>query len=164
MRGIPAFFHTAPTSRGLQHAAGTHRRPLGRHPFLYHDVFMTIARIQLFSLPVSDQDRSRNFYVDSLGFELIEDAQMGPDMRWVQVAPPGSATSITLVTWFPTMPAGSTKGTVMETDDLDGDVAALRRKGVRIDGDIQEMPWGRFVTFDDPDGNGIVLQSTASRG
>jgi catechol 2,3-dioxygenase-like lactoylglutathione lyase family enzyme len=119
---------------------------------------MTIRRVQLFSLPVSDQDRSRDFYVGALGFELISDVQMGPDMRWVQVAPPGSTTSITLVTWFPTMPAGSTKGTVLETDDLDGDIADLKGRGVLINGEIQEMPWGRFVTFDDPDGNGIVLQ------
>ena len=47
---------------------------------------------------------------------------MGPGMRWIQVAPPGSTTSITLVTWFPTMPAGSTEGTVLETDDLEGDI------------------------------------------
>jgi predicted enzyme related to lactoylglutathione lyase len=58
------------------------------------------------------------------------------------------------------MPAGSAKGLVLETDDLDGDVARLRERGVRIEGDVQEQPWGRFVTFDDPDGNGIVLQAT----
>lgn len=121
---------------------------------------MTIRSVQVFSLPVSDQDRSRDFYVDVLGFELISDVQMAPDMRWVQIAPPGSTTSITLVTWFPTMPAGSTKGTVLETDDLEGDIADLKGRGVPIDGEIQEMPWGRFVTFDDPDGNGIVLQAT----
>jgi catechol 2,3-dioxygenase-like lactoylglutathione lyase family enzyme len=125
---------------------------------------MTITKVQLFSLPVSDQDRSQDFYVNVLGFELVDDTEMGPDMRWVQVALPGSSTSITLVTWFPTMPAGSTKGTVLETDDLDGDVAALTSQGVKIDGEIQEMPWGRFVTFDDPDGNGIILQATATRG
>ncbi len=122
---------------------------------------MTIRSIQLFSLPVSDQDRSRDFYVEVLGFELIADVQMAPDMRWVQIAPPGGTTSITLVTWFPTMPAGSAKGTVLETDDLEGDVADLKGRGVPIAGEIQEMPWGRFVTFDDPDGNGIVLQATA---
>jgi catechol 2,3-dioxygenase-like lactoylglutathione lyase family enzyme len=122
---------------------------------------MTITKVQLLSLPVADLDRSRDFYVDVLGFELLADTQMGPDRRWVQVAPPGGATSIALVTWFPTMPAGSTKGTVLETDDLDGDIAVLEGRGVTIDGQIQEMPWGRFVTFDDPDGNGLVLQATA---
>ena len=72
---------------------------------------MTITQIQLFSLPVGDQDRARDFYVDTLGFELVSDTTMGPEMRWVQVRPPGSQASITLVTWFPTMPAGAVKGT-----------------------------------------------------
>lgn len=122
---------------------------------------MSIYQIQLFSLPVTDQDRARDFYTGTLGFELVADTTMGPDQRWVQVRPPGGATSITLVTWFPTMPPGAAKGTVLETSDLDGDVAALRSRGVVIDADIQEAPWGRFVTFDDPDGNGLVLQATA---
>jgi predicted enzyme related to lactoylglutathione lyase len=62
------------------------------------------------------------------------------------------------------MPPGSVKGTVLETDDLDGDVAALTAGGVTIEGGIQQQPWGRFVTFDDPDGNGIVLQETSLGG
>ena len=68
---------------------------------------MTITGVQVLSLPVSDQDRARDFYVDVLGFELLRDAQMQPGLRWVQVAPRGAATSVTLVTWFETMPAGS---------------------------------------------------------
>ena len=121
-----------------------------------------MTQIQLFSLPVTDQDRAKAFYVDTLGFELVEDTEMGPGQRWVQVRPGGGETSITLVTWFGTMPPGSAKGTVFESDDLDADVAAIRSRGVDIAGDIQQAPWGRFVTFDDPDGNGIVLQATAS--
>ncbi len=120
---------------------------------------MAITQVQLFSLPVQDQDRARDFYVDTLGFELVSDTAIGPDQRWVQVRPPGSQTSITLVTWFPDMPAGSVKGTVLETDDLDKDVTALQARGVSIEGGIQQAPWGRFVTFDDPDGNGLVLQA-----
>ena len=122
---------------------------------------MSITQIQILSLPVTDQDRSRDFYVGTLGFELVADTPMGPGQRWVQVRPPGASTSITLVTWFPTMPAGAVKGTVLETDELDGDVTALRSRGVVIDAGIQEAPWGRFVTFDDPDGNGLILQATA---
>jgi catechol 2,3-dioxygenase-like lactoylglutathione lyase family enzyme len=133
---------------------------LTRKQSLTHNLIVTITQVQLLSIPVRDQDRARDFYVDVLGFELIADTAMDPDMRWVQVAPPGAQTSITLVTWFPTMPAGSTKGTVLETDDLDGDVAALAARGLAIDGGIQQQPWGRFVTFDDPDGNGLVLQTT----
>ena len=125
---------------------------------------MTITHVQLLSLPVTDQDRARDFYVGTLGFDLVRDNPMGPDQRWVQVAPKGAATSITLVTWFETMPPGSLKGLVLETDDLDGDVDALSRRGVAIEGGIQDQPWGRFVTFDDPDGNGIVLQETPRPG
>jgi predicted enzyme related to lactoylglutathione lyase len=91
---------------------------------------------------------------------LVDDMPMGPDMRWVQVRPPGASTSITLVTWFDTMAPGTTKGTVLETDDLEGDVARLRRLGVEIPGDVENAPWGRYVTFDDPDGNGLVLQES----
>ena len=122
---------------------------------------MTVTHVQLLSVPVSDQDRARDFYVDVLGFDLVRDNPMGPGRRWVQLAPKGAATGLTLVTWFPTMPPGSLKGLVLETDDLDGDVAALRDRGVVFAEDgIQVAPWGRYATFHDPDGNGIVLQST----
>jgi catechol 2,3-dioxygenase-like lactoylglutathione lyase family enzyme len=67
------------------------------------------------------------------------------------------------VTWFPTVAAGTLKGTVLEPDSLERMIATLREKGVPI-GEIQTAPWGRFVTFDDPDGNGIVLQETAAQG
>ncbi len=124
---------------------------------------MTITNVQLFSVPVSDQDRARDFYVDTLGFELVMDTQLGPDMRWVMVKPAGGQTALTLVTWFPTMPAGSLKGTVLETDNLEQDVERLTGLGVHIAGGIEDAPWGRFVQFDDPDGNGIVLQASAPR-
>jgi catechol 2,3-dioxygenase-like lactoylglutathione lyase family enzyme len=124
---------------------------------------MPISHVQLFSVPVADQDRARAFYTETLGFDLVGEADMGPDMRWVQVRPVGAATSLTLVTWFPTMPAGSLKGIVLETDSLEGMIATLREKGVPV-GEIETALWGRFVTFDDPDGNGIVLQETAAQG
>ena len=125
---------------------------------------MSITHIQLFSVPVTNHDRARTFYVDRLGFDLISDRPMGPDGRWVQVAPKGAQTSITLVTDIETMPPGSVKGIVLETDDLVADVAALRDRGVEIGGDVEEAPWGRWVTFNDPDGNGIILQATAPVG
>jgi catechol 2,3-dioxygenase-like lactoylglutathione lyase family enzyme len=121
---------------------------------------MTISRVQLLSIPVGDQDRALAFYRDTLGFALINDMQIAHDQRWVMLAPPSGGAAITLVTWFPTMPAGSLKGLVLETDNLDSDVSALRSNGVATS-DIEDQPWGRFVTFDDPDGNGIVLQTTA---
>ena len=101
-------------------------------------------------MSVADQDRAKDFYCDVLGFELVSDNTMGPDQRRVQVCPPGAETS-----------PGSLKGLVVETDDLDADVKALTARGLAIEGGIQDAPWGRYVTFADPDGNGIVLQATA---
>jgi predicted enzyme related to lactoylglutathione lyase len=128
-----------------------------------YGVLVAMKAIQLFSIPVSDQARAKAFYVETLGWELVRDDARGPDQRWVQVKPPGGETSVTLVTWFETMPAGSLRGVVIETDDLERDQASLRERGVRVDSAIEEAPWGRWVTFDDPDGNGFVLQATAAR-
>lgn len=123
---------------------------------------MSITNIQLLSVPVTDQDRARDFYVDTLGFDLVSDTTMGPGQRWVQVRPKGAQTSITLVTWFESMPAGSLQGLVLETDDLQGEIDTLGTRGMTIAEEIQDAPWGRFVTFTDPDGNGLILQSTAA--
>ncbi|HEX4443049.1 MAG TPA: VOC family protein [Galbitalea sp.] len=123
---------------------------------------MAITHIQLCPLPVTDQDRARDFYVNTLGFDLVSDTELGPDMRWVMVRPRGALTALTLVTWFPSMPAGSTKGTVLETDDLEGDIARLSGLGVSIPGEVENAPWGRFVQFADPDGNAIVLQESST--
>lgn len=122
---------------------------------------MAISEVRVVSVPVSDQDRARGFYVETLGFELVADMQMGPEMRWLQVRPPAGRTSLTLVTWFPSMAPGSMKGLVLECDDIDQTYQALRARGVRFMGAIESQPWGRFATFDDPDGNGIVLQQSA---
>lgn len=123
---------------------------------------MTISHVKLLSMPVRDQDRAKSFYTEALGFELLADEDMAPDQRWVQVAPKGADTSITLVTWFDSMPAGAQRGLVLETDDLDADVAALAAKGVPVSG-VEDAPWGRYVTFADPDGNGFVLQASTAR-
>jgi len=126
-------------------------------------VRMAMKAIQLFSIPVSDQEQAKAFYVDSLGWELVRDDAMAPDQRWVQVRPRGGQTSVALVTGFKSMPPGSMRGVVVETDDLEGDQAALQARGVRVDAAIEVAPWGRWVTFDDPDGNGFVLQATSAR-
>jgi catechol 2,3-dioxygenase-like lactoylglutathione lyase family enzyme len=119
---------------------------------------MTITHIELLSLPVQDQDRARDFYVGTLGFELVRQNAMGPAQGWVQVAPKGAETSITLVTWFDTMPPGSLQGLVLHTDDLDAQVAELTERGVPVPEGIQEAPWGRYAVFADPDGNRLVLR------
>ena len=124
---------------------------------------MALTHVQLLSVPVSDQDRARDFYVNVLGFDLVRDAEMQPGLRWVQVSPPGGQTSLTLVTWFDSMPAGALRGLVLETDNLDGDLAAFTARGAVIAGGIEDQAWGRYFTVNDPDGNGLVVQETRSR-
>ena len=121
---------------------------------------MPISHVQVISVPVSDQDAAIDFYVNRLHFILASDQQLQPGMRWVMVAPPGGGAALTLVTWFDSMPAGSLKGLVLETNDLVETVASLTREGVAVT-DIQDAPWGRFAQLDDPDGNGLILQATA---
>jgi catechol 2,3-dioxygenase-like lactoylglutathione lyase family enzyme len=120
---------------------------------------MAITNLSVLSVPVTDQDRAKSFYAEKLGFSTEVDSSFGEGMRWVMLRPPGSGTAITLVTWFDTMPAGSLRGTVLSCDDLDKTLADLASRGVGFNEDqVQEAPWGRWKTFDDPDGNGWVLQ------
>ncbi len=121
---------------------------------------MSINRIAIVSLPVTDPERSRAFFCDVLGFEVRRDNPMGPNQRWVEVAPPGANTSLTLVTWFETMPPGSVTGLVLDTADIEDSHRQLTERGLDI-GAIESAPWGRFATFKDPDGNGFVLQEAS---
>ena len=122
-----------------------------------------LTHVQIVHVPVSDQDRALDFYVRQLGMAVVTDLSMGPHGRWLQVVPEGAATSLALVPGTAAVPPGSVFGLVFETDDLDGDVAELRDRGVQLPSEIDDMPWGRAVQFTDPDGNHLVLQSPAVR-
>lgn len=74
------------------------------------------------------------------------------------MTPDGGTTSLTLVTWFPSMPPGSVQGLVLGSDDLQADCDALHAKGVDFDQPLQEQPWGTEAVVRDPDGNTLVLQ------
>jgi catechol 2,3-dioxygenase-like lactoylglutathione lyase family enzyme len=121
---------------------------------------MALTNLEVVSVPVSDQDLAKSFYAGKLGFSVDMDSSFaGGAMRWVTLRPPGSGTAITLVTWFETMPAGSLKGSVLGCDDLEKTLADLEARGVAFaEEEVQEAPWGRWKTFEDPDGNGWVLQ------
>jgi catechol 2,3-dioxygenase-like lactoylglutathione lyase family enzyme len=125
---------------------------------------MAITHLEVISVPVTDQDRAKSFYTEKLGFSAMMDSSFaGGDMRWVMLRPPAGTTAITLVTWFETMPAGSLRGAVLGCDDLEQTLADLEARGVAFNEDeVQEAPWGRWKTFDDPDGNGWVLQQDNS--
>jgi catechol 2,3-dioxygenase-like lactoylglutathione lyase family enzyme len=116
--------------------------------------------VSVVSIPVSDQDRAKKFYTDVLGFQQLADAEMKPDMRWVHLSAPDGGATITLVTWFPTMPPGSTRGLVLEIEDVDTWHTNLAAHGYDFPDGIRHEPWGRYITIEDPDGNGIVLQTS----
>jgi len=118
---------------------------------------MPITSFEILSVPVSNPEASKLFYQNVLGFDLIRQEPMGPDMQWIQLSPPGCATTIALVTWFDTMKPGGLQGVMINSTNIDQDHAALTARGLVLS-EIQEQPWGRFATFKDPDGNGWILR------
>lgn len=114
-------------------------------------------KIELIAVPVSDIDLAKEFYVEKLGFNADFDVTVDESTRFVQLTPPGSACSIVLDTNFTRMPAGSLEGIQVVVPDADEALAKLRAAGVEARG-VVEQPWGRFVFFSDPDGNGWTLQ------
>jgi catechol 2,3-dioxygenase-like lactoylglutathione lyase family enzyme len=123
---------------------------------------MALTSIEVMSVPVSDQEQAKTFYADVLGFTCEMDSGFNDgSMRWVMLRPPGGGTAITLVNWFDEMKPGWLRGTVLGCDDIESTWAALKERGVTFNEDkIADAPWGRSLTFADPDGNGWVLQQT----
>ncbi|ELB91520.1 hypothetical protein Rwratislav_18904 [Rhodococcus wratislaviensis IFP 2016] len=118
-----------------------------------------INGVHTVAVPVTDQDRALEFYVGTLGFERRMDAEFSPGQRWVEVAPPGSATSIALVPTRDGVPAGVETGIRLTTSDADADHATLAANGVDVDAEVLRM--GDYVPpmfyFRDPDGNKLVI-------
>ncbi len=119
-------------------------------------------RIELIQVPVSDIDRAKTFYVEKVGFAADHDHQVTEELRFVQLTPPGSACSIALTSGAHGMAPGSVEGLQMVVDDAGATRQELAERGVDVS-DVQEFPWGSFVFFKDPDGNGWALQAITHR-
>jgi catechol 2,3-dioxygenase-like lactoylglutathione lyase family enzyme len=119
--------------------------------------------LQLVQVPVSDVDRAKAFYVDRVGFVADHDHQVSDDLRFVQLTPPGSACSISFGTGMTGMAPGSVEGLQLVVSDVHAARAELAGRGVDV-GDVQDFPWGSFVFFSDPDGNGWAVQQLPPRG
>src|SRR5437868_11116834 len=113
----------------------------------------SLGPISVISVPVSDQERAKTFYAEVLGFDVLADMPFGPDRRWVQLAPQGAQTSITLVNWFDELVPDTLRGNVIEVADLAEAKAELGARGLSFAGADMETPWGRCAAFHDPDGN-----------
>ena len=113
------------------------------------------------ALVVRDYDEAIAFYVGTLGFDLVEDTRLGPDKRWVLVAPPGSTEARLLLARAATAEQASrigdqTGGRVflfLHTDDFARDYAEMRSRGVRFLEEPRTEPYGTVAVFEDPYGN-----------
>ena len=121
---------------------------------------LNISKVGRVCVTVADTDRALDFYVGTLGFEKVVDVPMGPDMRWVEVALPGTETTIAIAPPPPGQAVGGAQtGIILDTSDVDADHAALTAAGVDVDeqvtrwgGPVPPMFWLR-----DPDGNSLII-------
>jgi catechol 2,3-dioxygenase-like lactoylglutathione lyase family enzyme len=117
-----------------------------------------ITQLGTVMVPVSDQDRALEFYLEKLGFEKRADIPYGRGDRWVEVAPPGAATTIALVPPREGESAGIETRVGFTTEDVDADHAHLRDQGIDVD-DVMRMgdPVPPMLFFRDPDGNRFMI-------
>jgi catechol 2,3-dioxygenase-like lactoylglutathione lyase family enzyme len=118
-----------------------------------------ITSVRTVAIPVSDQERAVDFYLGALGFEKRLDAAFGPGLRWVEVAPPGSSTSLALVLPGEGHRVGVDTGVRLTTSGADEDHAHLRARGVDTDPQVVRMAGGvpPMFSFRDPDGNTLYV-------
>ena len=119
-------------------------------------------KLELISVPVSDADRAKRFYTEQVGFNADHDHTVSDELRFVQLTPPGSACSIAFGVGLTDMPPGSVKGLQVVVSDIEAARAELAGRGVEVS-EVQEFPWGKFVFFSDPDGNGWAVQEIPPR-
>ena len=126
---------------------------------------MNLKHISLVSVPVTDQDKAKDFYTGMLGFTVKFDVVMdaataggaGEGARWVMLTPPGGGADITLVNWFAdSMPPGSAK-LALACENADDAYAELTGRGVQPNNQVEDAPWGRWFGVDDPDGNNWLI-------
>jgi catechol 2,3-dioxygenase-like lactoylglutathione lyase family enzyme len=135
---------------------------LSRDPYERSTVPQTATHIQQLGrviIPVSDQDRSLEFYTDKLGFEVRADVPFGEGDRWIEVAPPGSGAAVAIMPPRPGETPNNTQSCVaFTTDDLDAAHAELKERGVDVDEPMGgEGPVPRMFFFRDLDRNNLLL-------
>jgi predicted enzyme related to lactoylglutathione lyase len=140
-------------------------------------------RLEVIVVPVSDVDRAKRFY-EGLGWRFDAEAAVEDGYRLMQFTPPGSGCSIIFGKGVTSAPPGSSQGLHLAVYDIDAARADLIARGVevsatfhdatgifhhagsegRVDGPAPGHPdYGSFASFNDPDGNGWVLQEIKTR-
>jgi catechol 2,3-dioxygenase-like lactoylglutathione lyase family enzyme len=118
-----------------------------------------IGQVGTVMVPVSDQDKAIDFYVEKLGFEKRSDIPFGNGDRWVEVAPAGAATTIALVMPREGESAGIETRVAFSSQDVDADHASLQARGVDVDAEVMRMgdPVPPMFFFRDQDGNRLLI-------
>ena len=124
---------------------------------------MVDMKLELVIIPVSDVDRAKAFYTDKVGFNADHDQTVSDEIRFVQLTPPGSACSIAIGKGLVEGEPGSVRGLQMVVADIEAAHAQLTARGAEVS-DVQDLDWGRFIFFADPDGNKWALQQLPPRG
>jgi catechol 2,3-dioxygenase-like lactoylglutathione lyase family enzyme len=120
-------------------------------------------KLELVAIPVSDVDRAKAFYTEQVGFHADHDHRVNESLRFVQLTPPGSACSIALGEGIVEGAPGSVQGLQIVVADARAAHGELAARGVDVS-DVEELPWGTFVYFKDPDGNAWAIQELPDRG
>jgi catechol 2,3-dioxygenase-like lactoylglutathione lyase family enzyme len=136
-------------------------------------------KLELISVPVSDPDRAKAFYVDQAGFNADQDHTVGEDLRFIQLTPPGSACSIALGKGLTDAEPGSVQGMQMVVSDIEAAHAEIVGRGVEVSDiwhgppfpvearqpgpDPERASYGSFCAFTDPDGNTWIVQEVTTR-
>ena len=113
-------------------------------------------KIELIPVPVTDVDKAIEFYTTKIGFNLDHDHRVKEDLRFVQLTPKTSACSIVIGEGITTMKPG-TQSIQVVVEDTQAVCDTLVANGVEAS-PVQEMPWGVFTYFSDPDGNNWAVQ------
>ncbi len=117
-------------------------------------------KLELVAVPVSDVAKA--FYAEQVGFVADHDHRVSDDVRFVQLTPPGSACSIAFGQGITSAPPGSVEGLQLVVADLQQARQELLDRGVEVS-EVKDFPWGSFVWFSDPDGNGWAVQQLPAR-
>lgn len=118
-------------------------------------------KLELVAIPVTDVDRAKDFYVRA-GFNADHDHKVSDEIRFVQLTPPGSACSITIGKGVTSAEPGSLEGMQMVVASAEQAREELIGAGIEASA-IEDLPWGRFVFFSDPDGNRWAVQELPER-
>lgn len=119
-----------------------------------------IKSIKFASIPITDQQRSLEFFTSKLGFRVVTDHPFDETQRWIELGIPGAETKLVLFT--PTGQEdriGTFSNIVFLADDVEGTYQSLRERGVEFVQEPKSADWGSSAMFKDPDGNLFLISS-----